>query len=86
MTDIHESRFERFINLVQSAGFLGVGFFVVNLVMFISGVASQEVTVCYKKCMPLASLQEHPIWFYLIMLFHTSILIWGFSAIKRALR
>jgi hypothetical protein len=78
-------RLNNFINLIKSAGFFVVGFYIVNLIMFMTGVISQEVTFCFKKCMPLASLDEHPVWFSLIMLFHTLILIMGFSAIKTSI-
>jgi hypothetical protein len=86
MSEINNSKLEKFITLVKSSNFVVVSFLIVNLFMFIGGVFSQEVTICTKRCFPIASLKTHPFWFYSMMLIHSLILLYSFIAIRKALK
>lgn len=86
MSDFQLSRFERFAQLLKSAGFLGVFVFVINLFAFIFAIVTQEAFICFKKCTGSVSVYAHPVWFSLLIVIHTAILIWGLSALWKALK
>jgi hypothetical protein len=86
LSDFQLSRFERFARLLKSAGVLGVTVFVVNLFAFTVSVVTQEAFVCFKTCINPVSFYEHPLWFSILIVIHSVILIWGLSALWKALK